>query len=171
MKTLNPRDSVIIDKQFASQLTGLPATMDHAGSTIQLTSYRPDKLVYQTNAARDGLVVFSEIYYRGQEDWQATIDGKPMPHLRANYVLRAMRIPAGKHTIQFSFEPPLAKTGDTIDLICNVLLIALIGFVAFSEGQNRPTVPVPTEPSPAVPSAPEAVSSKPVSKPTKAKTR
>ncbi len=169
MKTLNPRDSVVIDKQFDSQLAGLPATMDHTGSTIQLTSYRPDKLVYQTNAARDGLVVFSEIYYRGQEDWLATIDGKPVPHLRADYVLRAMRVPAGKHTIQFSFEPPLAKTGDTIDLICNILLIGLIGFVTFSEGRNRPTVPAPTEPLPVAPPAPEPMKAGP--KPTKVKTR
>lgn len=150
MKTLNPRDSVVVDKRFAAELGNLPAQLDHTGSTVQLTSYRPDKLIYDVNAAREGLVVFSEIYYRGHEDWQAFIDGKPAPHLRANYVLRAMRMPAGKHTVEFRFDPPLAKTGDTIDLICNVLLIALIGFVIVKEGRNRPSVPsestVPVEP-------------------------
>lgn len=154
MKTLNAQDSAVVDRQFTAQLGGLPTTMDHTGSTIQLTNYRPDKLIYQVNAVRDGLAVFSEIYYRGQEDWQAFIDGKPAPHLRANYVLRAMRIPAGKHTVEFRFDPPLARTGDTIDLICNVLLIALIGFVIFHEGRRRRSEPLP-EPEPVIPVAPE----------------
>jgi hypothetical protein len=165
MQKLSTRDSAVVDKRFATELGNLPATMDHTGSTIELTSYRPDKLVYQATAVRDGLVVFSEVYYRGHEDWQAFIDGKPAPHLRANYALRAMRVPAGKHTIEFRFEPPLAKTGDMIDLICNVLLIGLIGFVAFREGRNQRTEPAPT-PEPTVPPTSEPV--KPASK---AKTR
>ncbi|AKD58439.1 hypothetical protein SD10_10005 [Spirosoma radiotolerans] len=169
MKTLNPRDSAVVDKRFAAQLGNLPATLDHTGSTIQLTSYRPDKLLYEVNAARDGLAVFSEIYYRGESDWQAFIDGKPAPHLRANYVLRALRIPAGKHTVEFRFDPPLAHTGDTIDLICNVLLIALIGFVIFHEGRSRNRQPV-NEPEPVLPPV-APIEPTPVGKPTKAKTR
>ncbi len=168
MKTLNPRDSAVVDKRFVAQLGNLPATLDHTGSTIQLTSYRPDKLIYQANAVRDGLAVFSEIYYRGESDWQAFIDGKPAPHLRADYVLRAMRIPAGKHTIEFRFDPPLAHIGDTIDLICNVLLIALIGFVIFHEGRNRRSMAV-WETGPAPPIIPDELKFTP--KPTKAKTR
>lgn len=168
MKALNPRDSAVVDKRFAAQLGNLPATLDHTGSTIQLTNYRPDKLLYEANAVRDGLVVFSEIYYRGDSDWQAFIDGKPAPHLRADYVLRAMRIPAGKHTIEFRFDPPLTHVGDTIDLICNVLLIALIGFVIFHEGRNRRSVPV-REAGP----VPPVMSNEPklTPKSTKAKTR
>ncbi|UHG89157.1 YfhO family protein [Spirosoma oryzicola] len=168
MKSLNPRDSAVVDKRFAPELGNLPATMDHTGSTIALTSYRPDKLIYQANAVRNGLVVFSEVYYRGNEDWQAFIDGKPAPHLRANYTLRAMHVPAGKHTIEFRFEPPLAKIGDMIDLISNVLLIALIGFVLFLEGRNRRTEPV-LAPEPVLPSTPELERSS--AKTTKAKTR
>ncbi len=166
MKTLNPRDSAVVDKRFMAQLNGLPATLDHSGSTIQLTSYRPDKLLYQANAVRGGLVVFSEIYYRGHEDWQAFIDGKPTPHLRANYVLRAMRVPAGKHTIELRFDPPAAKTGDIIDLICNVLLILLFGFVVVYEIRQHPAPAIPTVP---VPTAPEPINAVP--KPGKAKTR
>lgn len=154
MQKLNPRDTAVVDKRFADQLTGLPATMDPTGSTIQLTSYRPDRMVYQTNAVRDGLAVFSEIYYRGNEDWQTLLDGKPVQHLRANYVLRAMRIPAGRHTIEFRFDPPAAKTGDTIDLIANVLLIGLIGFVAFRESRGSRSVPVSEPVVPTAPSVP-----------------
>ena len=153
MKTLNPRDSAVVDQRFAAELGNLPAQLDHTGSTVQLTSYRPDKLIYRVNAVRDGLVVFSEIYYRGNQDWQAFIDGKPAPHLRADYVLRAMRVPAGQHTIEFRFDPPLARLGDTIDLICNVLLIALIGFVIFRQGRSRRTEPLP-EPDPVLPPTP-----------------
>lgn len=171
MKSLNPRDTAVVDKRFAGVLGNLPATLDHAGSTIKMTSYRPDKLVYEANAVRDGLAVFSEIYYRGNEDWQAFMDGKPVPHLRADYVLRAMRIPAGKHTIEFRFDPPMARIGDTIDLICNVLLIVLIGFVLFREGRNRRSESVP-EAEPIIPAAPtNPVVPKPAPKPTKAKTR
>ena len=171
MKTLNPRDSAVVDKRFAAELGNLPATMDHTGSTIKLTNYRPDKLIYEANAVRDGLVVFSEIYYRGHEDWQAFIDGKPVPHLRANYVLRALRIPAGKHTIEFRFDPPMASIGNTIDLIANVLLILLIGFVLFREGRNRRSASV-NEPAPVSPVEPATpIAPQPASKPTKVKTR
>nr|WP_077922797.1 hypothetical protein [Spirosoma sp. 209] len=166
MKTLNPRDTAVVDKRFAAQLSGLPATLDPTGSTIRLSNYRPDKMIYEVNAARDGVAVFSEIYYRGNEDWQTLIDGKPVQQLRANYVLRALRIPAGKHTVEFRFDPPAAKTGDTIDLIANVLLIALIGFVIFREGRNRQSAPM-SEPEPVGPPTPEPAATKP----TKAKTR
>ncbi|MBC3785892.1 YfhO family protein [Spirosoma utsteinense] len=168
MKTLNPRDSAVVDKRFTAQLGGLPGTLDHTGSSIQLTSYRPDKLTYQANAVRDGLVVFSEIYYRGQEDWQAFIDGKAVPHLRANYVLRALRVPAGNHTIEFRFDPPAARTGDTIDLICNILLIALFAFVIFHEGRSRRSKATSAT-EPIIPTTPDPV--KPESKPSKVKTR
>lgn len=159
LKTLNPADTAVTDRQFASQLTGLPATMNTTGNSIRLTTYRPDNMVYEVSAAQEGVVVFSEIYYRGQDDWQVTIDGKPAPHFRANYVLRAMRVPAGKYTVAFKFDPPAAQTGNTIDLIGNVLLIGLLGFVAFREvrgGQNSP-VSEPVEPAPATPGAPMAV--------------
>lgn len=174
LKTLNPRDSAVVDRRFAAQLGQLPARFDHTGSTVQLTNYRPDKLTYQVNAARDGFVVFSEVYYRGNEDWNAYVDGKLTPHVRANYVLRAMRVPAGKHTVEFRFEPPLVKTGDTIDLICNLLLIGLIAFVIVREGRNRRgNAVVTTEPD--VPVAPVTVTpeptAKPVPKPGRAKTR
>ena len=163
MKTLNPRDSAVVDKRFVPELGNLPAILDHTGSTVNRISYRPDKLVYQTNAVRDGLVVFSEVYYRGQEDWQAFIDGKPVPHLRADYVLRALRIPAGKHTIEFRFDPPMNHTGNTIDLISNILLILLIAYVIFREGRNRQPALTAPELEPVLPTViPEKPKPKPV---------
>lgn len=141
MKQLTTRDTAVVDKQFAAQLAGLPAQLNPTGSTIELTDYRPDHLTYRANTAQDGLVVFSEIYYRGQDDWQASIDGKLVPHLRANYVLRALRLPKGNHIVEFKFDPPLAKLGDKIDLLCNLLLIALLGFVFYRETRARAVLP------------------------------
>ncbi len=130
VQTLNPRDTAIVDQRFAAQLQGLPR-LDTTRAAIRLTTYDPNKLTYESNAPTEQFAVFSEIYYRGDTDWNAYIDGKKMPHLRANYVLRAMRVPAGKHTIEFRFEPPVVGLGNTIDLIANLLLIAGLGVTVF----------------------------------------
>jgi hypothetical protein len=72
-------------------------------ATIKIDSYEPNHLVYSSNNAYDGVAVFSEMYYA--DGWNAYIDGKPTNHFQADYVLRAMRVPAGKHKIEFKLEP------------------------------------------------------------------
>ena len=88
-------------------------------------------LKYKSNNKNLGLAVFSEMYYA--EGWNATIDGKAASHFRADYVLRAMKIPAGKHTIEFKFEPQVVKTGSTISLISFILMILLLGGAIYFE--------------------------------------
>ncbi len=151
----DPRRTAIVDTRFAPALTGLPTVLDTTGRII-LTNYIPDNLTYESNAPGERLAVFSEIFYRGQDDWKTLIDGKPVTHFRADYVLRALRIPAGKHTIQFKFEPPLVSLGNTIDLIANLLLIAVLGFAVFTGVKNAPVNPVPVAetPAPIVPETP-----------------
>jgi hypothetical protein len=100
-------------------------------ATIQLLSYQPNHLKYVSNNTNPGLAVFSEMYYA--EGWNATIDGKATSHLRADYVLRAIKIPAGKHTIEFKFEPQVVKTGSTIALISFILMILLLGGAIYLE--------------------------------------
>ncbi|HEY4650356.1 MAG TPA: YfhO family protein, partial [Pontibacter sp.] len=95
-----------------------------ANATIKLTTYEPDYLKYEYQAAQPGFVVFSEIYYPA--GWQAYIDGKPVDHIRANYILRAMQVPAGKHTIEFKFEPQTYYVGNTISLISSIVLLLVI---------------------------------------------
>lgn len=94
-------------------------------ATIKLTDYKPNHLKYISNNKNDGYAVFSEMYY--QNGWNATIDGKKSVIQRVNYVLRGMKIPAGKHTIEFKFEPQVVKTGSTITLISSLLMLSLIG--------------------------------------------
>ncbi|RYX88694.1 hypothetical protein EON78_07500, partial [bacterium] len=102
IKNFNPSEIAIVDELFKDQLTGKTFSKDSSGE-IKLTSYHPNRLSYKFKSNTEQLTVFSEIYY--QPGWNAYIDGKLVPHFRANYILRAMVIPAGEHTIDFKFEP------------------------------------------------------------------
>lgn len=96
------QQTAIVDSKFKEALKGVNEGYKDSLSTIRLTSYEPNQLVYETYSPQDGIVVFSEIYYPG---WTATIDGKPADIARADYILRAMNVPAGKHTIEMRFDP------------------------------------------------------------------
>ncbi len=96
------QQTAIVDSKFREALKGVNEGYKDSLSTIRLTSYEPNQLVYETSSPQDGIVVFSEIYYPG---WTATIDGKPADIARADYILRAMNVPAGKHTIEMRFDP------------------------------------------------------------------
>ncbi|MFK2115233.1 YfhO family protein [Bacteroides fragilis] len=96
------QQTAIVDSKFKEALKGVNEGYKDSLSTIRLTSYEPNQLVYETSSPQDGIVVFSEIYYPG---WTATIDGKPTDIARADYILRAMNVPAGKHTIEMRFDP------------------------------------------------------------------
>ena len=122
--TLSPATVAVVDaSKFPQQKA---ATYDIAGSSIALTNYSPDELIYRCNATHAGLVVFSEVYYA--DGWQAFIDGQPVPHLRADYVLRALQVPAGAHTLTFKFEPRAYAVGNSVSLAASVaLLLVLVG--------------------------------------------
>ncbi len=93
-------------------------------ATIKLVSYKPNYLKYQSNNSNEGFVVFSEIYYGN--GWKTWVDGKGATHMRVDYVLRGMEIPAGKHTIEFKFDPDVVKTGSTIALASSILFGLLL---------------------------------------------
>jgi uncharacterized membrane protein YfhO len=86
-----------------------------------LQSYKPNDLVYEADTKEKGFAVFSEIYY--PKGWNAYIDGTLTPHTCVDYVLRGMEIPAGKHKVEFKFEPTVYKTGNSIALIGSILVL------------------------------------------------
>ncbi|MDX6188299.1 YfhO family protein [Flavobacterium sp. Fl-318] len=98
--------------------------------TIKTVVYKPNYIKYQSDNKKDGLAVFSEMYYKN--GWNAYIDGQLTDHFPVDYVLRAMEIPGGQHTIEFKFEPQVVKTGSTITLISSIgMLLLLIGGIYF----------------------------------------
>ncbi|WP_373058769.1 YfhO family protein [Zunongwangia sp. H14] len=102
----------------------------NADAEINLVSEQPNELVYRTSSETEQLAVFSESYY--QPGWQAYIDGKEVPHVQADYVLRAMNIPAGDHTITFKFEPEVIQTGSNIALASSVILgLVMLGGIFY----------------------------------------
>ena len=92
-------------------------------ASIELTSYKANELIYESNSMEDQFAVFSEIYYKN--GWNAYVDGELEPYYRVNYVLRGMEIPKGKHTIAFKFEPTVIKKGTTITLVSYLFLILI----------------------------------------------
>ncbi len=123
VKSINPGEVAVVDRRFAEQVpvTDMQAT---PGDTIWLSSYEPNLLTYKTELSSERVAIFSEIYYK--YGWKASIDGNPAEHFKANYVLRGMTIPAGSHTVTFSFKPESYKTGNKVSLAGSVMLLALL---------------------------------------------
>ena len=126
---INTGKVAVVDNDFAEFLSQQNFKADTTAS-IELVSYQPNELKYRYTAQNERMVVFSEIYY--PNGWQAYIDGEEVPHFRANYILRAMMVPAGEHEITFKFEPQVVKTGSSIALASSVLLgLLLIGGIFY----------------------------------------
>ncbi len=117
------------------------STVDSRQSTdstarIALIEHKPPYLKYESESASNGVVVFSEIYY--PKGWHAFIDGKEVPILRADYVLRALEVPAGKHTIEFKFEPKPYVVGNKITMASGwVLLLVVLGCFGWSLKEEK----------------------------------
>jgi hypothetical protein len=109
---------------------GLNSKFDSRG-TLQLVDYKPNYLKYSSVNLGTGFAVFSEMYYKN--GWNAYVDGKLTKHFPVNYILRGMKIPAGKHKIEFKFEPQVVKTGSLITLISSVGIVFLVLGVLYFE--------------------------------------
>ena len=123
---INPHDVAIVDTKFKNELGENSAIEKDSLDTIVLKSYEPNDLKYEVNSKKGGLVVFSEIYYPG---WQSFIDGKEVSHARADYILRAMKVPSGKHIVEFTFRPKSIKITETIAFSA-VSLLAIVFLVS-----------------------------------------
>src|SRR5690606_29658311 len=132
----DPRKEAFVHEEFKPLLDekrlGKPEN-----SSIELTSYRPDRLVYEYSAPNDALAVFSEIWY--DKGWKAYVDGEEYPILRADYVLRALQLPGGNHKVEFVFKPRAYILGETISLIASIALILGIALAIWLEIRKKPT--------------------------------
>ncbi len=139
VKGINANQQAIVHQEFADYLLGLNIQKN---GTIQLTSYTPNHLTYNSNSTSDQLAVFSEVWYGPDKGWQAYIDDNPVDHIRVNYILRGLKIPAGQHKIEFKFDPGTYKLGSAISLISSLLiLLGLFAYIGFYF-KNQKTEPV-----------------------------
>lgn len=126
LDSINVRDTAIVQQQFSGLIKSKP--VPDSTATIKLIENLNDKITYQFTAATDQFAVFSEVYY--DKGWNAYIDGQKAPYCRVDYILRGMAVPAGKHAIEFRFEPQSFKTGNMIStwssLLVYLLLIAAV---------------------------------------------
>jgi hypothetical protein len=130
----NPKDTAFIDKRFQAKLKGQPQ-FDSAAS-IRMIENLNDKITYEYNAATPQFAVFSEIYY--DKGWNAYVDGSKTDYVRTNYVLRGMSLPAGKHAIEFRFEPKAYKTGNTLALWASIIgFFTLIAAIVMSVRKKK----------------------------------
>jgi len=121
LDTLQTKKYAVADKSF-EKLLG-KGQIAQPGDTISLTSYAPNKITYKSASAKGGVAVFSEIYFPW--GWNVKIDGKETDLARVNYVLRAIRVPAGNHDIEFYFNPTSAQVTDDISIASIVLIYIL----------------------------------------------
>ena len=130
---VNLAKTVVVDKRYEKELQGFSPKQD-SSATIKLTDYKANDLKYESNTSSEQLVVFSEIYY--DDGWNAYVDGEKKPYFSGDWVLRVMRVPAGKHTIEFKFEPIRYQTGEKIAIGSGIILLLLVigsAFMAWKE--------------------------------------
>ena len=105
-------------------------------ASITLKEVKPNYLKYESNNSNDGFAVFSEVYYGN--GWKTFIDGEETTHMRVNYTLRGLPIPAGKHSIEFRFDPDVVKTGSKIALASSILFgLLLLGGLFYEFKKNK----------------------------------
>ncbi len=132
LKDIDTKNEAVVNSKFDELITKTKYLKDSLVS-VNLLKHKPNHLVYESNNKEDGFIVFSENYYPG---WQAYVDGTPVPHAQVNYVLRGLPVSAGKHNIEFKFDPPVVKTGSTITMASSFLFLILIFGALFYEFRN-----------------------------------
>lgn len=135
LNTTVPTKTAVVSNDFKQVFNGVQTAFKDSLSTVKLTSYAPNALTYETSSSKDGVVVFSEIYYPG---WQAYLDGQAVDHGRADYILRAMKVPAGKHKIEFKFDPQSIHTTENIAYVAlGVLILGAIGVIVIEVRKKK----------------------------------
>ena len=129
---LDPRHQAVADARFKTQLG--EAVVQDTASVVTITSYEPNRLRYDVNSGKGGVLVFSEIYYPG---WTATVDGQPAELGRVNYILRAIHLQPGKHQVELAFFPKSVSVTETVAYIAFVLLLLIVVGIVLVEYRQR----------------------------------
>lgn len=130
---INTKTEAVIQSKFKTE-NGIADSYSGNG-TIKMLSYKPNYLTYESSSSSDEFAVFSEIYY--PKGWNAYIDGTLTPHVCVNYVLRGLPLKAGKHKIEFKFEPQVYKTGNNIAIAGSAILLITVGLCLFMEIKSK----------------------------------
>ncbi len=135
LNDFNPATTAIVDQRYRDQIKEFKGEARDSNASITIKEFTPDKVSYTFNSNTQQAVVFSEVYYNSGKGWQAYLDGEKVDHFRANYILRGMVIPAGKHEIVFAFEPQTyfraARIQEAANIAVIIVLIVGLGFGAF----------------------------------------
>ncbi|WP_282031961.1 YfhO family protein [Winogradskyella eximia] len=135
LDSLNTKTTAVLEQTVQTDNNLKTTYQVDSIASIQLKEFKPNYLKYESNNTNVGLAVFSEIYYA--QGWNAYIDGTLTPHFRVNYVLRALELPKGNHTIEFKFEPQVVKTGSNVALVSSAILVILLLLGVFYEFKRR----------------------------------
>lgn len=138
LKDFNPRRKAIIDNRFL-QVAGMQEKSFDTTATIALKKYKANQLVYTYHASAKTFFVFSEIFY--DKGWKASCNGKELPLVRCNYVLRGAVVPPGNGVIQFDFSPSSYKNGETLAMFSSFLLLLFLGAGIYFEFRKRAPIP------------------------------
>ncbi len=133
----NPKETVIIDERFKNYVGDFNLNSSDNSGQINLSSFHPDNMVYTSKSATSKFAVFSEIWYKGNVDWKAYIDGQETEFTRVNYLLRGLKVPAGDHKIEFKFYPKSHYIGSKITLVSSALILLLLASIVAAILMNK----------------------------------
>jgi hypothetical protein len=141
LNDFDPSTIAIVDRsRFGEILNNFTLQKDHS-ATLVLTHYQPNKIIYETSAETPQFAVFSEVFYR---NWQAEIDGKTVPIIRVNYILRGLVIPEGKHEIVFTYDSKIHRISTKVSLYSSIFIVLLLiglGYYFWNNQQSKNVIP------------------------------
>lgn len=135
---INNKKTAVIASSDKEYFSNKPVQADST-ATISLTGYQPNELEFKSKSRTPQLAVFSEIYY--PHGWKMFVDEKEVPYIKADYLLRAVHVPAGNHSIRMIFEPEVIEKGKWISLLCFGLFIILSGLGIFMMNKKKEITP------------------------------
>lgn len=130
ISSFDPNKEAFVHEEFKDKLD-LKRLGQPMNASIKLTSYHPDRMIYEYTAPNDVFAVFSEVYY--EKGWKAYVDGEELPIIRADYILRGLQLPGGNHTVEFVFDPQTMKISNAISMASSIaLVLVLLGLIGWN---------------------------------------